>query len=296
MKRLVFIHGRSQQDKDAVVLKREWIAAWQAGLDKSGLAIPLPEDRIRFAYYGDTLRDMCEGKSADDAAKVIVRGANDNTEANTHLANLLDSYIAALQITDDEIEAELQVLDPSPVKERGPQNWAWVQAVIRTIDNHVPGAGVLIALVTNDVHQYLGNNTINRTVMGGVTQAFDRNDDHVVVSHSLGTIVAYTLMQRFSAQAGWRVPLLVTLGSPLGIKSIRKRLVPLKHPACVGEWFNALDRNDVVALYPLDAGHFNVTPPILNKTDVDNHTSNQHGIGGYLDDEDVARRIHAALA
>ena len=37
------------------------------------------------------------------------------------------------------------------------------------------------------------------------------------------------------------------------------------------------------------------TPPVENKTDVKNRTNNQHGINGYLDDKDVARRIHDAL-
>ncbi len=55
-----------------------------------------------------------------------------------------------------------------------------------------------------------------------------------------------------------------------------------------------MDPNDIVSLNALEAPHFNV-PRIHNKTDVDNWTDNQHGIGGYLDDEDVARRIHDAL-
>jgi hypothetical protein len=60
-------------------------------------------------------------------------------------------------------------------------------------------------------------------------------------------------------------------------------------------WFNALDHRDIVALYPLDADHFGVEPAIENKTDVENHTDNRHGISGYLDDEVVARRIFDAL-
>jgi hypothetical protein len=45
-----------------------------------------------------------------------------------------------------------------------------------------------------------------------------------------------------------------------------------------------MDPDDVVALYPLDRRHFPLSPEIENKTDVRNHTGNQHGIAGYLDD------------
>ena len=56
-----------------------------------------------------------------------------------------------------------------------------------------------------------------------------------------------------------------------------------------------MDNDDIVALYPLDGDNFDIDPPIANKTDVDNHTSNQHGIAGYLNDKEVARRIYDAL-
>jgi hypothetical protein len=55
---------------------------------------------------------------------------------------------------------------------------------------------------------------------------------------------------------------------------------------------------DVVALYPLDTKSFPLdpaNPAIENKTDVRNRTANRHGIAGYLDDQEVARRIYDAL-
>lgn len=117
----------------------------------------------------------------------------------------------------------------------------------------------------------------------------------VVVAHSLGTVVAYNLLRRDGQAQRWQVPLFVTLGSPLAVKAIRAALAPIDHPACAAAWFNAMDERDVVALYPLTSDRFDVEPAILNKTDVQNHTANRHGISGYLDDAEVARRIHAAL-
>jgi hypothetical protein len=79
------------------------------------------------------------------------------------------------------------------------------------------------------------------------------------------------------------------------VKAIKAALAPIEHPQCVTRWFNAMDERDVVALFPLTAERFNVDPAIENKNDVRNHTSNRHGISGYLDDAEVARRIHTAL-
>jgi hypothetical protein len=56
-----------------------------------------------------------------------------------------------------------------------------------------------------------------------------------------------------------------------------------------------MDPRDVVALYPLEKGHFDIDKPIKNVTDVVNDTENRHGISGYLGDARVARMIHQAL-
>jgi len=294
MKRLIFIHGRAQEDQDAVQLKQAWLGAWEKGLDKSGLRVPIGEDRVFFPYYGNTLRDLCEGIPPTQVANIIVRGSREQ-EGNDRLAALLREYLRAYNISDAEIERKLKELDPSNVKERGPQNWGWVQAALRAIDEKVPGAGAVIGLATNDVYQYLTKDTVSLRINDGVKSAFDQGDENVVVSHSLGTIVAYKLLEKMSKQQGWKVPNLITVGSPLGINSIREYLGSIEHPSCVGEWFNASDPHDVVALYPLDDDHFKVDPRIVDKRDVSNWTDNKHGIAGYLDDKDVAKRIYDAV-
>ncbi len=84
----------------------------------------------------------------------------------------------------------------------------------------------------------------------------------------------------------------ITVGSPLGIKGIKRCLDrPLRSPGSVRNWFNAYDNRDVVALRPLDGQNFAVNPPIENKGDVMNFTDNRHGIIGYLADPVVARKI-----
>ena len=292
MKQLVFVHGRAQEHKDSVALKAEWISAWREGLAESGLTVPIPESDIRFPYYGQTLFDLVADVPLDEAAQVIVRGSEADAEARDFLRAVLTEIQAKHGISDEEVEAILE----TAVRERGPQNWEWVQGLLRAIDRKVPGAsGASIAIATNDVYQYLRNPAITAAIEQGVAKAVAPDVPTVVVGHSLGTVVAYKLLQRGLAER-WKVPLYVSLGSPLGVSAIRRALRPISHPACAVKWFNAMDQRDVVALYPLDKRSFDIDPEIENKIDVDNQTPNRHGITGYLSDKEVARRIHEALA
>lgn len=288
-RQLVFIHGRAQQHKDPVALKRSWIEAWSKGLAKDGLSLPIDETAIHFPYYGDALAGMVDGR---DPPEVIVKGSAAAPEERQFVAAILEEARLQRGLTDDQILA----LADSEVIERGPQNWEWVRVIAKALDKYLPGAdGATLRAVTFDVYQYLRNPGVRDLIEAGVRSAIPDDGEVVVVGHSLGTVVGYNLMRREGALNGWKVPLYVTLGSPLAVTAIRKALQPLTSPACVDAWFNAMDPNDIVALYPLQPPQFALPSAIENKTDVDNHTPNQHGIAGYLDDVVVARRIYDAL-
>jgi len=297
-KQLVLVHGRSQEHKDSIALKAEWLDALEEGLAKSDLTLPIPEPDVRFPFYGDALYDLVDGKSADEAAAVIVRGDDADDEEKRFTRAMMEEIQKKAGITDAQI-AEVAGQD---VAEKGPQNWEWFQGFLRAVDRFVPhGSGASIAVFTRDVYQYLKNSAIRQQIETGVTAALTPGVETVVVAHSLGTVVSYNLLRREGHLRGWKVPLYVTLGSPLAISEIRKTLksfAPARCPECVAKWFNAMDQRDVVALYPLDPRSFPLNPDnpaIENKADVRNRTKYRHGIGGYLDDQEVAARIHRAL-
>ncbi len=292
MKDLVLIHGRSQEGKNAIELKASWVDAWARGLGKDSLDVPITDSRIHFPYYGDSLFDLTNGSSVDDAARIIVRGAEIDITSASFINRMLEDYVNGLGITDAEIAEELPV-DQRRVIQRGIQNLPWVQAALRVMDQRLPGTGAAIALATYDVYIYLTNDRARTYINDGVRKAI--RDCSVVVAHSLGTIVAYNVLRDLDPKEV-KIPLLVTLGSPLGIRSIREKLSPIKHPPCVFEWRNARDPRDVVALYPLDNVNFDIKPSIINKSDVFNHTSNCHGIAGYFDDPVVAQWVYDAIS
>jgi hypothetical protein len=291
MRTLVFVHGRAQEHKDAGALKKEWVDSLRSELQRLGLDFPLTDEQIRFPYYGQTLFDLVKG-APGDAAEVIVRGELGSTQEEEFTREVLSEVITEAGVTDEQIRA----VAGQDVVEKGPLNWKWVQAGLKALDRFVPGASsATIAVVTRDVYQYLRNAGVRDVIEEGVRNALPKGEESIVVSHSLGTVVAYNLLRREGQQQGWRVPLLVTLGSPLGVTAITRSLRPIQHPPAVSRWFNAYDNADVVALYPLDAERFPVQPAIVNYGNVKNPTPNKHGITGYLGDPEVARRIHRAI-
>ena len=74
----------------------------------------------------------------------------------------------------------------------------------------------------------------------------------VVIAHSQGTLIAYDVLRQLS-RAEIQVPLLVTIGSPLGMQEVQDMLRQwtggnLPFPACVDRWLNVADRLDPVAV------------------------------------------------
>ena len=291
-RQLVLIHGRMQENKDAGELKASWVDAFKKGLDKSDLELPIDESDIRFPYYGQALFDLVNGVDGDEIAKVIVKGESDSSPELQFVLSVLEEIKKKEGVSDEDVRSLVE----QKVIERGIKNWEWVQNILEALDKHVPGASkATVGWFTKDVYEYLRNPGFQSVVDEGVRKAITPGTETVVVGHSLGSVVSYNLLRRDGESLGWKVPLHVTLGSPLAIRAIKDLLAPIKHPKCVGKWFNAMDERDVVPLYALDNTNFNISPSIENKTDVDNFTDNHHGIIGYLSDSEVAKRLHDAL-
>ena len=134
MKELVFIHGRSQENKDSIELKAEWIDAWKQGLDANGLTMPLAETDIHLPYYGQTLFDLVSGVPAAEAAEIIIRGgAGGSTAEQAFVHAVLIETAEQLAIPPEEIAES----SGEPVVRRGPLNWKWVQGILRGIEKRV---------------------------------------------------------------------------------------------------------------------------------------------------------------
>lgn len=274
----MLVHGRSPHREDAAALKAEWLDALHSGLAAAGLTLPIPESEVRFPYYGDTLTSDATRPEADAQRAAFLRA-------------VFLEMARECGIRDADIAAEAG----RDVAEHGPQDGDRFRALLRLLDRCTLAGTASIALYVDDVHRYLTHVGVRDAIDSVVRAAITPGVETVVVGHSLGSVVTYLLLCQEGVALGWRVPLFVTVGSPLGVGAIRERLGPIAHPTCATRWFNAADRRDAVALHPLDGTHFAVEPAIENKTDVHTATPDGHGIRGYLTDPDVACRIHRAL-
>jgi hypothetical protein len=281
--RLIFVHGRDQEGKDCQALQRIWQAALDAGLDAAGLPA-IGAHEVAFPYYADALASM--------VAEIRSRPLGQfRTKGEESQSNPLDAFEAELLreiLGESAIPAGLG----RPI-EKGLQNTALARALGRAADISWFGPGVLTAM-TQDVSVYLNNPVVAKRVEDFVVPAIG-SEPCVVVAHSLGSVVAYRVLRQLGASA--KVRLLVTVGSPLGLATICKKLSPPARafPAGVTSWLNAYDTADIVSLHPLDKTTWPVSPAIANISTVKNHMGNRHGISGYLDDPHVARAVYEAL-
>jgi alpha-beta hydrolase superfamily lysophospholipase len=92
---------------------------------------------------------------------------------------------------------------------------------------------------TEDVALYSNNRAVAKRIDNRV-QASIGDQPCVVVAHSLGSIVAYRVLRAMGRIA--RVKLLITIGSPLGLRTVRDLLSPPARvfPDGVESWINAL--------------------------------------------------------
>ena len=293
MRQLIFVHGRAQEGKDSIALKKTWIEGWERGLQKIGLTNPLQDSQIRFPFYGDTLIEMLNGKTAEEAVDIIIRGS---AAPDAEEQKIMREMVAEIAAHEGVAEADiLKELNPEVI-EKGPLNWGWVQGILSALDRIRPLSSRMVALVTKDVAKYLADKATQTEIDSGLRKAVAPDMESVIVSHSLGTVIAYnTLLGNTGAFPTSRCRCLLPSVRRSPSMPSRAGCVRTCSPKQVGAWYNAMDEDDVVSLYPLSKKHFNTGGTIENYTKVDNHTDNQHGIDGYLDDPHVAKKIYDAF-
>jgi hypothetical protein len=291
MRELILIHGRSQQGKDAGELKKTWVAALAEGIAGAGLQLDIDDAHVHLPFYGNTLSQLID--KSETVESVVIKGGKDSVgDAEAQLmAQVVGELLSANGITLAQVSAE-QSPDEIAVRKKGPLNWGWVLTALRLLNS--AGLGTLaLELCTRDVYQYVYDPSIKKEINDGVAAAFTKQEA-VVVAHSLGTVVAYSLLSDLGSEKGWEIPAFVTLGSPLAIHAVNQLLPSLAMPSCVGTWYNGRDPKDTVALFPLAPDHF-PDLGIIPKDNINNRSDNHHGIEEYLRDRDVASWIHAAL-
>lgn len=289
--RMILVHGINQEGKSARQIHDDWLGALRATYAKHG-PDPLHRlSRIDAAYYGDTLYRLSTTRFKDQA---IALGAEETPDDFDEFAvDALRQMALRMGATEAQIQAEAAT---TVVAQGAGIHKKWVKAIARVIETVSPLHGTLAMRVLGQAHAYIRNQHNHDEVNKLVRPLFEDDEPAIVVSHSLGTIVAYSLLREFARNGRPRQsPLLVTLGSPLGIDSVRKGFPkPRNRPEHVQRWVNGSDPEDFVALQGRLTDD-NFGPGIENFADFDNGHDNPHSITGYLSDPRVARAIAQAI-
>jgi pimeloyl-ACP methyl ester carboxylesterase len=116
-----------------------------------------------------------------------------------------------------------------------------------------------------------------------------RPGPHVVVSHSMGTVIAYDCLKRVPEAPA--VDALLTIGSPLGLDEIQDKLAPewtrddgFPWEKVGGAWVNVFDRLDPVAGFDPDLAndYRRRGNNVVEDVNEQNHGTWRHDISKYF--------------
>ncbi|MFE5336856.1 hypothetical protein ACFQ8E_13150 [Isoptericola sp. NPDC056573] len=260
MTRLVLVHGRDLDGRDPEALERQWLCALGAGLAAAGSPLRPTDDDASFVYYGDTLERLVDGRTPPPVTVHAL--AADPAALPWLVGRLPDGELRFLLDVAREVLAGAGhgpgAAPPAVVE--GALGDALVEAVVAAlalVDRVVPGVSAAVLLtLTRDVYAYLHDDAVRRAIDAGLADALADatagDEPAVVIAHSLGSVVAYSVLA--ARASGPEVPLLLTPGSPLGIRAVREALesrAPLVFPAQVGRWVSPRDPRDLLALHDL---------------------------------------------
>ena len=269
----------AQQFRGPEILATGWIPALRDGVRLAGHQVPEP-DEIAVAFFGDQFRPGAKssGLPPYTAADVI-----DAVEAE-----LIDQWWRAAAEADDEVPAP-----DSPTKVRTPMG---VQRALNALSRSRFFAGLgerTLISSAKQVRIYFSDPVVRCRVRASVAELLT-DDTHVVVGHSLGSVVAYEVL---AANPGHKVRCFVTLGSPLGIRNlIFDRLEPAPTDSVgawpgVRKWTNIADDGDVVALVKRLAPSFG--PDVVDRRI--HNGAKAHDVTRYLSSREVGQAIGAGM-
>lgn len=305
MAEIVLVHGIGQEQYSADSLESRWLPSLAGGVRAAGhpeLADRLWRDArpgtpsARMAFYADVF-----AKPGQQGVGTLDWTSAEQQElANSLLARLVEN--AALRSTSqvDRQEAE-QALhqvrgDLADAQGLGAMVRPLVNALVRIGPFARLGFAVAEKLVVTTLRQvtlYLTDDDIRLRAQQRVADLIGR-ETRVVIAHSLGSVVAFETLHRVAGG----VPLLITLGSPLGLRTIvfdRLKPQPPVVPAEVRRWVNIADRDDLVAAEPDLTRRFPETLDVLESHYTVDNGRNPHEATHYLAKPEVGLPVALAF-
>jgi len=242
MSRILCVHGVGQQRNGPQTLHDEWFPALHDGCLLAGEQLSAAD--VTCVFYGNLFRPPGRALAAGDP--MIQPEDLDEFEAE-----LLGAWWQEAARVDSAVVApDTRTLAATP---------RTVQRALRALSGSSFFAGFADRALLFDLRQvrrYFHEPEVRQAAQQALVAAMSPGV-RVVVGHSLGSVVAY---ETLCAHPEWSGEVLLTLGSPLGIRHlVFDRLQPApalgsangpqgSWPESVGRWVNIADEGDVVAL------------------------------------------------
>lgn len=274
---VVFLHGRRQEGRDPAALRRAWTAGLNKGLTLAELS-PIDPADVHFPFYGDQLVASLGAREA-----VVETGSELYESLVAEAAQRLGMPTAAEAPADPMAQERFGF--GSVVLGRVRDQLGWI-AARSGLDS------LLIGAIFQDVAAYLDDEKVRKGVLDTVLADMPTSGELVLVSHSLGTVVAMDLLTQLPREL--TVRLLVTAGSPLGLDGVYGKLLSggPHRPERVGDWLNTWYAGDPIAIgCPLRQAW----GPELRDLPVENPKERAHDIAEYLAHAAVAATIGRTL-
>ena len=261
MAHVTFIHGIGNKP-DADKLLDIWLRNLAAGLD--GINLGAEGITSSMVYWADVL--YAEPDTNVSAYESLGASTPKEVDADAHtrppVTATVDeaAFISGLAMKLGGTLAAAEAVEAMPTNrqlegvpyERIPLPWPLKKAFMDTF--------------LRDVHHYLFNvefsprpgvkhkvqDEIRNRFLKAVAEGSGKNGPHIVVSHSMGTVIAYDCLKR--VQKIKEIDGLMTIGSPLGLDEIQDKLRPewtradgYPSKKVKSDWINIFDRLDPVA-------------------------------------------------
>lgn len=304
--RLIFIHGISQDPVGKDALLKTWR---QLLLDNATQPKLFEDTPCSMAFYADILGPAAQAAITFSMGAIATGGALSDQDEQAFIGAGLRQMAKAAAISDLEIAAAADQSDKLQVLAQSSAVGRTLVGALAALEHRIPSAGILGVRILKEAYVYLNQpatqSAIDGRVKGELEIAIASGDPLIVVSHSLGTVIAFRSLRELSTApaiaarlvAGQSpVPLLVTMGSPLAIAAVKSRVgLPTLRPAIVTRWANFYDHGDMVALGQ-GLSEANFAPGIDNDGDVNNQTANAHSINGYLNHVHVIQVLEDSVS
>ncbi len=259
---IVFVHGKSGQER----IER-WLAPLNSGLTSLGYpTLDASHDRIVNPEY---LGAMLSGQPGEEPPTTWERPPDaDQRQSWADLLVRREAFADAIEgVRNDPSDLRLHLL----------------------ADTFVPD---LVAGSMQAVAQYRDSAEHRRAAWRALLASMPQSGHVVIIAHSLGSIVMLDILKRMPP--GLVVDLLVTIGSPMGVPSLRARHDGLDDPdrfpaQRVRAWVNFYDAGDVVTVGRGASSFFAAA------LDAPVHIDSSHSLVGYLSHPALAAAVGLAL-